>query len=86
MGYCVAVITPFQCRRMSDLHAGLAAAHICCLDREAGLGRAVMGRGPAGRIVQDWVSWGWSGREGQERNFTTRLLYRSPNAVLCIFF
>lgn len=73
MGYCVAVFTPFQCRKMSVLHAGLAAAHICCLDREAGLGRAVMGRGPGGRIGQDLVAWGWRGREGQERKFTTHL-------------
>lgn len=51
---------------MSDLHVGLSAAHICCLDREAGLGRAVMGRVPGVRIGQDWVAKGWRGGEGHE--------------------
>lgn len=39
-----------------DLHAGLAAAHIWSLDREAGLG--CDGQRAGGRIRQDWIAWG----------------------------
>lgn len=45
MGFCTAVIALFQCRRTSDLHGRLAAAHILHAQRLgwAGLARAVTG-------------------------------------------
>lgn len=62
-----------------DLHAGLAAAHIWSLDREAGLGCAVTGRGPGAGLGKTGLPGARVVGSGRRGSFTNLQIIQMLN-------